>query len=84
LIITTDHGRGDETKSEWTSHGKTIKGASQIWLAAIGPEIEGKGMITDKKQRTQSQVAATLAALLGHNYTNSRSEVGEPIKLIVN
>ena len=84
MIITTDHGRGDETKSEWTSHGKTIKGASEIWLAAIGPDIKAKGIIKDKKQRTQSQVASTLAALLGLEYTNSKSEVGEPIDLIVN
>jgi len=84
MIITTDHGRGDVVKTQWTSHGKTIKGASEIWLAAIGPDIEARGVITDKKQRTQSQVAATLAALLGYEYTNSRSEVGEPIELIVN
>lgn len=84
MIITTDHGRGDEVKSEWTSHGKTIKGASEIWLAAIGPDIASRGMVMDKKQRTQSQIAATLAALLGHNYTNSKSEVGKPIGLIVN
>jgi len=84
IIIATDHGRGEETKSEWTSHGKTIKGASEIWLAAIGPDIAPRGMITDKKQRTQSQIAATLAALIGHNYINNKSEVGKPIELIVN
>ena len=83
MIITTDHGRGDEEKSEWTSHGKTIKGASQIWLAAIGPGIDAKGMITDKKQRTQSQIASTIAALLGLEYKNTKSEVGKPIGLIV-
>jgi len=83
LIITTDHGRGDEVKAEWTSHGKTIKGASEIWLAAIGPDIKARGIITDKKQRTQSQIAATLAALLGLDYTNSKSEVGAPIDLII-
>lgn len=84
MIITTDHGRGDEVKAEWTSHGKTIKGASQIWLAAIGPEVKAKGVIMDKKQRTQSQIASTLAAMLGLEYKNSKSEVGKPIDLIVN
>lgn len=84
LIIVTDHGRGDETKAEWTSHGKTIKGASEIWLAAIGPDTKPLGVVTDKEQRTQSQVAATLAALLGHNYTNPKSEVGKVIDLIIN
>lgn len=84
IIITTDHGRGDELKEEWTSHGKTIIGASQIWLAAMGPGIKALGEVSDKVQLTQSQIAATLAACLGYQYVNSKTEVGSPISTIVN
>ena len=37
LFITTDHGRGDAIKKEWTSHNRQISGAGEIWFAAMGP-----------------------------------------------
>lgn len=45
LFITTDHGRGDAIKKEWTSHGSDIKGADEIWFAAMGPGIKNKGEV---------------------------------------
>ena len=38
LLITTDHGRGDNEKSKWTSHGSDIEGADEIWFAVMGAE----------------------------------------------
>ena len=38
LFITTDHGRGDKIKSEWTSHGQNITGADEMWFAVMGPD----------------------------------------------
>ena len=68
LIITTDHGRGDVVKEEWTSHGDKIKDASEIWLAAIGPNIKAAGEVTTAEQLYQRQIATTIAALLGFDF----------------
>ena len=68
LLITTDHGRGDEIKAEWTSHGSKIKGASQIWFAAMGPEIAAKGEIKTEGQVYQEQFAQTIAKVMGYTF----------------
>ena len=68
LLFTTDHGRGDKIKSEWTSHGSQIQGASEIWFAAIGPEIKAKGEQKTEEQLYQQQFAQTIAKLLGHTF----------------
>ena len=65
LLITTDHGRGDKVKKEWTSHGKKIEGADQIWFAAIGAGMEATGEIKKDEQLYQAQTAQTIAKLLG-------------------
>ena len=68
LIIATDHGRGDETKKEWTSHGKKIMGSDQIWMMFIGQGIPAKGEIREGGQLYQSQLAQTIAHFLGMNF----------------
>jgi len=65
LLITCDHGRGDKVKKEWTSHGKKIEGADQIWFAAIGAGIEATGEVKKDEQLYQAQMAQTIAKLLG-------------------
>lgn len=65
LFITTDHGRGDLIKKEWTSHGSGIAGANQIWFAAMGPNIKARGEIKTSMQLFQEQFAQTMAASLG-------------------
>ncbi len=65
LFITTDHGRGDAIKEEWTNHNNKIKDASQIWFAAMGPGIKPKGEVKDNQQLFQKQFAQTIAGLLG-------------------
>lgn len=72
FILTTDHGRGDKTKSEWTSHGIRIKGASQIWAAAIGPNIAKKGEVQKGGNTFQSQIAATIAKTLGIDFIKTK------------
>lgn len=64
LFITTDHGRGDTIKDEWTSHNNKIKDAGQIWFAAIGPGIINKGEVKKAQQLFQKQFAQTMASLL--------------------
>lgn len=79
FLITTDHGRGDKVKEEWTSHGVDIEGADAIWLAAIGPDTPALGEHLSKGQYYQNQVAKTLAAFLGLEYENKK-EVGKVIE----
>ena len=81
LIVTTDHGRGDLTKSEWTSHGEKIKDASQIWIAAIGPDTKTLGENKQPAQLYQKQIAATIAALLGFQFVADHP-VADPIQTI--
>jgi hypothetical protein len=66
LVITTDHGRGDPPDG-WKSHGASIPGAEKIWIGVMGPQTPPLGMRTNTEPVTQSQVAATVAALLGED-----------------
>ncbi len=81
LIVTCDHGRGDEVKDEWTSHGQKIKGSNQIWLAAIGPDTKASGELKQPQQLYQKQIATTIASLLGFTFQPAH-EVGQPIESI--
>jgi hypothetical protein len=69
LLITCDHGRGDKVKTEWTSHGKKIEGADEIWYAALGAGIASAGEVKKNEQLYQAQFAQTMAALLGLKFT---------------
>jgi hypothetical protein len=77
LLITVDHGRGDKKKKQWTSHGSKAKGSSQIWFAAIGPEIAPKGEIKTESQLYQKQIAQTIAKIMGYTFTTSHPVAGE-------
>jgi len=68
LFITTDHGRGDINKEEWTSHGSSIADAYEIWFAAIGTGINAGGEQKNNIQLYQNQFAQTIAKLLGYTY----------------
>ncbi len=82
LIVTVDHGRG--AKSKWTDHGEDIPESSQTWLAVIGPDTPALGEMTDAPPIYQSQVATTIAKLLGLNFVpQSSSAVTHPIEAIL-
>lgn len=68
LYITTDHGRGDLNKDEWTSHGSDIKDAYQIWFAVMAPGIPAKGEVKSTIQIYQEQFAQTISKMLGYIY----------------
>ena len=67
MIVTTDHGRGSRGR-EWRDHGEKVDGAEDIWIAVIGPDTPALGERTNAERVTQSQIAGTLAALLGERY----------------
>ena len=66
LIILPDHGRGDGT--DWNTHGVKHPGSEQTWMAFLGPDTPALGERRAGTVVTESQIAATLAALLGQDY----------------
>jgi arylsulfatase A-like enzyme len=82
LIVTTDHGRGDPP-DDWRSHGKDVTGSELMWFAALGPGVPALGERADTATLTQSQVAATVAALLGLDYRATVPQAAPPIEQIV-
>lgn len=77
FIITCDHGRG--TGGEWKNHGEKVDGAEKVWLAVIGPDTQPLGERMNIPQVTHSQIAATIAALLGEDYHVAVPKSGAPI-----
>ncbi|MEY4939147.1 MAG: hypothetical protein RIQ93_882 [Verrucomicrobiota bacterium] len=78
FVITTDHGRGS-SPVEWKSHGVTINGAENIWMAFLGPDTPALGERADSATVTQSQIAGTIAALLGEDYSAAAPRAAPPI-----
>jgi hypothetical protein len=77
LIVLPDHGRG--VGAQWTGHGETIPESKETWMAFLGPDVPALGERQDADPVTASQVAATLAALLGEDYHAVVPKSGEPI-----
>jgi hypothetical protein len=68
LFITTDHGRGDLKKDEWTDHGSGVADAYEIWFAAMGTGVASTGEQKNNVQLYQDQFAQTISKLLGLTY----------------
>jgi hypothetical protein len=79
FIITTDHGRGSKS-SKWASHGEFIRGSSQTWMAVMGPGISPAGEIKEKQQLYQQQLAQTIAAFAGEDFTINEAATAITLK----
>jgi hypothetical protein len=77
FIITTDHGRGDGPVN-WKRHGEDVVGAEGIWLAILGPDTAPLGEVANTPF-TQSQIATTLAALLGEDWRSAKPGAAAPL-----
>jgi hypothetical protein len=77
FIFTADHGRGFENK--WTDHGEDVDGAERIWIAAWGLGVSARGEVPGNV--TQSQIAATIASLLGEDYSKFNPSAAAPLPL---
>jgi hypothetical protein len=82
LIVSVDHGRGT-APTGWKSHGATIPGADQTWLAAIGPHTRALGERKNVPELTTSQIAATVALALGEDYRAAQPKAAAPILDVV-
>ena len=78
LFITTDHGRGDIDKTQWTSHGSDIEDSHEIWFAAMGPGLPAGGEMKQPVQLFQKQFAQTIAEWLGFKF-KAEHEVAESV-----
>ena len=77
LIVTTDHGRG-ETPEDWTSHNEKIPHSGEWWAGILGPDTLALGQGKGCAPVTQSQIAATIAAVLGEDFRAAVPEAAEP------
>jgi hypothetical protein len=78
LIFATDHGRGDGL-SDWKDHGAKVTGAEFLWMGFLGPDTPALGERANVEAVTLSQVASTLAALLGEDYSAAVPKAAKPI-----
>ncbi|MBS1801738.1 MAG: AP protein [Acidobacteria bacterium] len=77
LIVLPDHGRGEGSK--WTDHGEKVPESMQTWMAFLGPDTSASGERKQAEPVTASQIAGTVAALLGEDYRAAVPKAGAPI-----
>ena len=89
FIISADHGRGHGLV-DWREHGvqekgtPMIEGSENIWMAIIGPDTPPLGERHNVANVTQSQIAATIAALLGEDYQKAEPRAAKPLLDVLN
>jgi long-chain acyl-CoA synthetase len=66
------------TRVDWTDHGKKVPGAEFIWIAVLGPDTPALGE-RENVEVTQSQVAATLARLVGEDFNAASPKAARPL-----
>jgi len=77
LILTTDHGRGATVK-DWSDHGRDVPAAERTWIAVMGPTLPALGVRKDVRVTT-SQIAATIAALVGEDFRAAVPRAAAPL-----
>jgi Metalloenzyme superfamily len=77
LVVTTDHGRG-ATLKDWTDHGRDVPAAETTWMAMLGPGADPSAAAGTTV--TTSQLAATVAALLGEDYRSAFPAAAPPLR----
>jgi hypothetical protein len=55
----------------------------ETWMAFLGPDTPPLGERKQPQPVTESQIAATLAALLGEDYRASVPKAGSPIRDVI-
>ncbi|WPU93354.1 alkaline phosphatase family protein [Mucilaginibacter sabulilitoris] len=80
LIVTCDHGRGDEPFIKWRDHGKDVLHSEQTWFAVLGPDTPASGEMKSDVTTYHKQLAQTIAKLLGFDFKAAAGhEVGDAI-----
>jgi hypothetical protein len=76
-LIIPDHGRGEGKK--WTTHGQKVPASRVTWMGFVGPDTAADGERNHAPAVTESQIAATIAALLGEDYHAAVPKSGQAI-----
>lgn len=82
LVVTTDHGRGADGP-EWGSHFRCFPHSEYSWIYVFSPDIPALGVRHgDGENHTLSQVAATIADLLGYDFYEATGRaIAKPLDL---
>jgi bisphosphoglycerate-independent phosphoglycerate mutase (AlkP superfamily) len=72
ILITTDHGRGNLIKSQWTSHGQEVKDSHEIWFAMLGAKVEALGEVKLKAQVYQKDLIHRVSQLMGLKFQSEK------------
>jgi hypothetical protein len=78
LVIAADHGRGPAPVA-WKNHGREIVESAYLWMAVLGPDTPALGERSNVPVVRQSQIAATVAALVGEDYAGAFPQVAPPV-----
>jgi hypothetical protein len=80
FVFTCDHGRGDTPAGpkSWNSHGRSVPGSGEVWMAVWGPDTAPAGEVNTGEAVT-AQIAATVAAALGYDYNSAQPKAASPL-----
>lgn len=76
-LLTCDHGRG--YKGNFTGHGAGTRGSENTWFIAFGKGIEKMGETQNNGPFYNQQFAATIAQVLGLDFTPDNGVKQQPI-----
>lgn len=84
VIVTADHGRA----KDFRDHGGEWPESARVWLVATGPRVHVRGPSASPYQRSLSDVAPTIAAMLDLQSPSTKGEVlselfGSPENVLV-
>ncbi len=72
ILITTDHGRGETIKSQWTSHGQKVLDSHQNWYMMLGKGVQSTGEITSPEQTYTKDLIHKVSDLMGLKFKSER------------
>ena len=75
-LLTCDHGRG--FRNGFTSHGSGCMGSQNTWFMAFGKGVEQLGETTENGPFYNQQFAATIADVLGIDFTPGNGVKQQP------
>jgi hypothetical protein len=64
---------------EWKNHGRNTPTADAVWVGFLGPDTPALGERTNVPEVQHTQLAATLAALLGEDFRTAVPSAGKAI-----
>jgi hypothetical protein len=77
IVLATDHGRG-AGNADWTDHGRKVPAAERTWIAVMGPGTPALG-VRESVSVSAAQVGATIAALLGEDFSRAVTAAAPPL-----